>query len=151
MTVKTPKVQVGISSDANKNFVIDASQADNTLKISRGNAGATTQDVLTVSATGVVSGPLLASVGVGQTWATYSRNVDTDYVNNTGRPIVVSITSVSTNPVTASILVVGGVKTAQAGGGGSGWGLNVSSIVPVGATYRLQNVNANIETWAELR
>lgn len=58
MTVKTPKVQVGISSDANKNFVIDASQADNTLKISRGNAGATTQDVLTVSASGNVLFPM---------------------------------------------------------------------------------------------
>ena len=90
-------------------------------------------------------------LGVGQTWATYSRNAGQDYVNSTGRPIIVSVTSVSTNPTTASILIVNGIKTSQSGGGNTGWGLNVSSVVPDGATYRVQNVNASIETWAELR
>lgn len=90
-------------------------------------------------------------LGVGQTWATFSRSSDQTYVNDTGRPIIVAVTSVSTNPATASILVVSDIKVSQAGGGGVGWGLNVSGIVPVGATYRVQNVNANIETWAELR
>lgn len=49
--VKSSKVQVGISTNANNNFVIDASQADGTLKISRGNIGATTQTVLEIPAT----------------------------------------------------------------------------------------------------
>lgn len=52
MAVKTPRVQVGISSDPNKNFVIDASQADNTLKISRGSIGNTSQEVITVDSNG---------------------------------------------------------------------------------------------------
>jgi len=54
-TVKTQRTQYGISTNPNNNFVVDASQADGTLKISRGNVGATTQDILTVSATGEVN------------------------------------------------------------------------------------------------
>lgn len=53
--VKTSKVQVGVSTNPSNNFVIDASQADGSLKISRGNAGATTQDVLKVESTGALS------------------------------------------------------------------------------------------------
>lgn len=49
--LKSSKVQVGISTNPNNNFVIDASQADGTLKISRGNIGATTQTVLEIPAT----------------------------------------------------------------------------------------------------
>lgn len=48
--VKSSKVQVGISTNPDNNFVIDASQTDGTLKISRGNIGATTQTVLEIPA-----------------------------------------------------------------------------------------------------
>jgi hypothetical protein len=47
-TVKTQRTQYGTSTNPNNNFVVDASQADGTLKISRGNAGGTTQEILTV-------------------------------------------------------------------------------------------------------
>lgn len=53
--VKSSKVQVGISTNPDNNFVIDASQADGSIKISRGNIGATTQDVLKVDSTGTMS------------------------------------------------------------------------------------------------
>lgn len=53
--LKSSKVQVGISTNVNNNFVIDASQADGSIKISRGNIGATTQEVLKVDSTGAMS------------------------------------------------------------------------------------------------
>ena len=150
--LKIIKAQLGISSTPTNNFTLDASAQDGTMKLSRGNAGATTQDVMAVDAAGKVTFPAGSQMlGVGQTWAPFSRSQSQDYVNETGRPISVAVTSVSTNPATASILTVNGVKISQASGGGTGWGLNVSGVVPAGATYRVQNVNANIETWAELR
>ena len=51
-TVKTQRTQYGISTNPSNNFVVDASQADGTLKLSRGNVGATTQDILSVKADG---------------------------------------------------------------------------------------------------
>lgn len=50
--VKSSKVQVGISTNANNNFVVDASQADGSFKISRGNIGSTTQEVLKIDNSG---------------------------------------------------------------------------------------------------
>jgi hypothetical protein len=51
-TVKTQRTQYGISTNPSNNFVVDASQADGTLKISRGNVGATTQDIIKVKTDG---------------------------------------------------------------------------------------------------
>ena len=50
--VKSSKVQIGTSTNPSNNFVIDASQADGTLKISRGNIGSTTQEVLKIDSSG---------------------------------------------------------------------------------------------------
>jgi hypothetical protein len=54
--LKTNQVQLGQSNTATENFTLE-SPANNTMKLARGNAGATTQDVLTVNASGVVSFP----------------------------------------------------------------------------------------------
>ena len=50
--LKTIKTQLGISSTATNNFTFDASADNGTMKLARGNAGATTQDILTVDALG---------------------------------------------------------------------------------------------------
>jgi hypothetical protein len=55
--IKAIKAQLGISSTATQNFTFDASAADGTMKLARGNAGATTQDILTVTSAGVVKHP----------------------------------------------------------------------------------------------
>lgn len=55
--LKFIKAQLGISSTPSNNFTLDASAQDGSLKLSRGNAGATTQDVMTVDASGVVRQP----------------------------------------------------------------------------------------------
>jgi hypothetical protein len=53
--IKAIKAQLGLSNTATNNFTLTAEAADGTLKLARGNAGATTQDVLTVDASGRVS------------------------------------------------------------------------------------------------
>ena len=48
-------VQLGDSATATNNFMLTAQTADGTMKLARGNNGATTQDILTVDTNGVVS------------------------------------------------------------------------------------------------
>jgi hypothetical protein len=56
--IKTNAVQIGQSNTATDNFTLAVpSSPDGTIKLARGNSGATTQDVLNVSNTGVVSFP----------------------------------------------------------------------------------------------
>jgi hypothetical protein len=56
--IKANAVQIGQSGTATDNFTLAVpSSQDGTIKLARGNAGATTQDVLTVSNTGIVSFP----------------------------------------------------------------------------------------------
>lgn len=50
--IKAIKAQLGLSGTATNNFTLDASAADGTMKLARGNAGATTQDIMTVDANG---------------------------------------------------------------------------------------------------
>lgn len=50
--IKLIKQQLGISTTPANNFVLDASAANGTMKLARGNAGATTQDILKVEAGG---------------------------------------------------------------------------------------------------
>jgi hypothetical protein len=51
------KAQLGLSSTPANNFVLDASANNGTMKLARGNAGATTQDVMTIDANGKVAFP----------------------------------------------------------------------------------------------
>ena len=54
--LKTNSVQLGESATASQNFVLQT-MLDGTAKLARGNLGSTTQDVLTVSSTGLVTLP----------------------------------------------------------------------------------------------
>ena len=57
-TITSPKIkagQFGDSSTATNNFTITAEAANGTMKLSRGNAGSTTQDILTVDAQGIAT------------------------------------------------------------------------------------------------
>jgi hypothetical protein len=50
--------QIGLSADPAKNFNLNVPAApDGTMKLSRGNAGAPTQDIMTVSTNGVIREP----------------------------------------------------------------------------------------------
>lgn len=51
------KAQLGLSNTPANNFVLDASANNGTMKLARGNAGATTQDIMTVASDGKVTFP----------------------------------------------------------------------------------------------
>lgn len=50
--LKSIRQQLGLSVTPTNNFTLDASADNGTMKLARGNAGATTQDILTVGADG---------------------------------------------------------------------------------------------------
>lgn len=86
-------------------------------------------------------------LGVGQIWQNVLsvRSINTDYINNTGRPIQVSIwQGADTNPS----LIVDGVTVAAIDGTPGSVGVQATAIVPSGSTYR---VTALVDGWAELR
>lgn len=86
-------------------------------------------------------------LGVGQTWQNVLsiRSINTDYINNTGRPIQVSIwQGADTNPS----LIVDGVTVASIDGAPGSVGVQATAIIPNGSTYR---VTAWVDGWAELR
>jgi hypothetical protein len=66
--LKAIRAQLGLSASAAQNFTLDASAADGTMKLARGNAGATTQDIITVAGDGKVDFPagLAAFLGTNQ-------------------------------------------------------------------------------------
>lgn len=55
--LKIIRAQLGLSATATDNFTLDASAANGSMKLARGNAGATTQDIVTVDSTGKVGLP----------------------------------------------------------------------------------------------
>ena len=55
--LKAIKAQLGLSTTPANNFTLDASADNGTMKLARGNAGATTQDIITVDAGGKVAFP----------------------------------------------------------------------------------------------
>jgi hypothetical protein len=62
--IKAIRKQLGLSVTPANNFTLDAAADNGTMKLARGNAGATTQDIMTVDAAGTVAFP---SAGVSVT------------------------------------------------------------------------------------
>jgi hypothetical protein len=87
--IKANAVQVGQSPTATQNFTLAVpSSPDGTIKLARGNAGATTQDVMNVSNAGVVSFPQglgnisnSTAIATGSTTARSLANRFADVVN----------------------------------------------------------------------
>ena len=96
-------------------------------------------------------------IGVGQAWQnlTSSRSIDTDYTNNTGKPIQVLASFRGTSAGSDSIsVIVGGISILQTGNIVENDIANVSFIVPNSTTYsivKLTTNTPNMVTWAELR
>lgn len=86
-------------------------------------------------------------IGIGQTWqdVSASRAVNTDYTNNTGRPIQVcaAFSNGATRQFTVDGIDVGYIAGADAAG-------TVQVIVPNGSVYRLDGTGT-ILIWSELR
>lgn len=59
--LKSIRQQLGLSVTPANNFTLDASADNGTMKLARGNAGATTQDILTVGSNGSLIPNVLAN------------------------------------------------------------------------------------------
>ena len=148
-------VQIGNSSTASNNFVLDASAANGTIKLARGNAGSTTQDILLVSADGKITFPGGSNeLGVGQTWqdvkTTPGRAVNTTYTNSTGKPIEVMITYSSGANVDIHVGPTGSTIAIATTNGASTTDV-LSFTVPAGHEYKWNSASGTILKWSELR
>ena len=102
---------------------------------------------------------ITSSLGVGQTWVdlTNSRAFDTNYINNTAKPIMVNAAPEGyevTNSEKIAAYVDGVLVYAVQGATSQAnhyQTYNVSFIVPSGATYRIDGLNRILFHWAELR
>ena len=98
------------------------------------------------------------AIGVNQTWQemTASRAVNTDYINDTGRPIqvIVSLSEGSNSTYIQANLMVDGLGVSNIKRAKSSYSLiEVQAIVPSGSTYRVSNVTNRgvLSAWFELR
>lgn len=93
-------------------------------------------------------------IGVGQAWqdVASSRAANTTYTNTTGRPICVSA-YIGSAPAQTTRILVNGVVAARFLATGTSVGQGAITIVPNGATYRVENEQggATVITWTELR
>jgi len=152
--VITTGVQVGQSGTAANNFTVRTLD-DGSLRISRGNAGAETSDVLVIDSDGNFStAPVL---GLGQTWQnmTASRALGVTYTNTTGRPIEIRVRADRGTPSTATLsITINGVASGTFAIGTNSGGGNAcvgTSVIPNGTTYMLTSGDASMIEWFELR
>lgn len=96
--------QLGLSNTPANNFTLTAENADGTMKLARGNPGATTQDIMTVDANGVAAFPQGAQVMVLRAAkpTTSGSAVDFSPADGTGIPswakkVTIIFNNVSTN------------------------------------------------------
>ena len=91
-------------------------------------------------------------LGVGQTWQnlTGSRSSGVTYTNNTGKPIQVVISVLSTSSVESNVLNVGGVILLDGDLGTAGMVSIQSFVVPNGVSYSF-TTTTQIRSWSELR
>ena len=131
---KVPIIQLPNASTT----AIGAVQLNNTL------TSASITQAVTAAAAKALNDKML---GVGQVWQNVLsiRSINTDYTNNTGRPIQVSIWQSSD---TSPSLIVDGVTVASIDGAPGSVGVQATAVVPSGSTYR---VTALVDGWAELR
>ena len=147
--IKAVRSQLGLSVTPANNFSLDASADNGTMKLARGNAGATTQDVMTVDATGKASFPQNI-----QTWQVMggARVFWTTYTNDTGHDLMVRIRW--SLPAVAGVLqcFTQGVTLTGASVATSASGVDIFTIA-IGATYVISYGSGSGGTinWAEFR
>lgn len=95
------------------------------------------------------------ALGVGQSWQNVvsSRAIDTNYTNDTGKPIMVSVGILAFNSdLPALSLFVDGILVANSDAGNNSSSIFVTTIVPNGSIYRVTRFSSvGTLFWAELR
>ena len=89
-------------------------------------------------------------IGAGQTWQDVAseRNAGIDYVNDTGKPIVVSVSGGNTGTLR---ILCNNITAAYIYENASGIDSFVTAIIPNGSTYQVYISEGSIINWAELR
>ena len=93
-------------------------------------------------------------LGVGQTWQdmTASRTADTNYTNNTGKPIEISIIFTLTQSATLTKIVIDGISVEEYSNSNSSLvRVSASKIVPPNSVYSFVEGAGTLEKWAKLR
>lgn len=97
-------------------------------------------------------------IGVGQTWQdlTASRALATTYTNSSGKPIFVSVYTITGTSAGTITFTIDGIAIGRQGisaGASCTMRLNVTFIVPNNSTYNVQSASGTntLVTWAELR
>lgn len=116
------------------------------------NYGTSGQVMISGGASAAPSWASSQSIGVGQTWQNVgaSRARNTDYVNSTGRPILVNVSYTQTSSTNSAVLV-DGLTVASGSQNSTATGQLLSAIVPNGSTYRANLGTNGFSFWAELR
>jgi hypothetical protein len=134
------------------NVQIDAYYSSAPLTSTQGGTGlaspGTSGNVLTSNGSAWVSAAS-AGVGINQTWqdVTASRVANTEYTNDTLRPIVVNV--YRANSSTNADLIVDGITVATINPSTNpSSGSTISIIIPVGSVYKFTQT---FEFWVELR
>lgn len=140
--IKALMAQFGKSVTAANNFTLDASANNGTMRLARGNAGATTQDVLLVAADGKVDAPqgaksagsdvmrilhIPAKTAAGNNFVEFSP-ADGSGIPAWAKEITVTLQGVSTNGTSIVQLQLGtavGIET-------TGYAGSVDSLTPTG-------------------
>lgn len=136
--IKTNTVQLGDSATATQNFVWQTN-VDGTCKLARGNVGATTQDILTVDANGLVTftqGKQLTATSSVATTSGTSVTLSSS-IPSWVRRITIVLSGVSTNGTSPYQIQIGAGSTTSSGyvstssvvGAGTGTSTSTSGFV----------------------
>lgn len=86
-------------------------------------------------------------LGVGQTWQSPSRALNTNYTNATGKPIMVMVECYGGWNSVVSQIIVDGITAAYSH---AVYGPGVTAVVPHNSVYRAY-CNYGLQFWSELR
>jgi hypothetical protein len=147
--IKAIRQQLGLSVTPANNFTLDASADNGTMKLARGNAGATTQDVMTVNAAGKVAFPqnaqTLQDVLAG-------KATGTTYTNTTGQAITAWITATYGNLPAGISVNVNGVMIYGSTTNTPSMSAAICITVPPNGQYTVTGNNIpSLTSWVELR
>lgn len=110
--LKSNSVQIGQSATATNNFTLSVpSSPDGTIKLARGNSGATTADILSVSSTGAITGATIngGAITSGTAQASTSGTaIDFTSIPSWVKRITVMLNEVSAATASALQIQIGG-------------------------------------------
>jgi len=136
--LKANSVQIGQSTTGTNNFTLSVpSSPDGTIKLARGNSGATTSDVLSINASGVITGSTFSGVTINSSTvnggsitsgtavaSTSGTAIDFTSIPSWVKRITVMLNGVSTATASALQIQIGGSGGVET----TGYAVNTSVI-----------------------